>query len=69
MTAQGAKDAIAALRRSHDRLANVAKDAMPEALSRQSGSSEWTVADVFSHLGSASEIALTTLQAGAFPGL
>lgn len=35
-----------------------------EALTHQSGSDEWTVADVLSHLGSGAEIGLGTLTAG-----
>jgi uncharacterized protein (TIGR03083 family) len=37
---------------------------MAGPLDRQSGSSEWTVAQVLSHLGSAAEIGLATLTAG-----
>lgn len=64
MTAEGARSAITALRRSHDQLAGFAQGADPGMLQKQSGCSEWTVADVLSHLGSASEIGLATLQSG-----
>jgi uncharacterized protein (TIGR03083 family) len=36
----------------------------PDQLEMQSGASEWTVAEVLSHLGSAAEIGLNTLTAG-----
>jgi uncharacterized protein (TIGR03083 family) len=62
--AETAKDAIAALRRSHDELVTIIEGLDPEALTTASGSSEWTVADVLSHLGSAAEIGLNTLTAG-----
>jgi uncharacterized protein (TIGR03083 family) len=47
---------IAALRRLHDRLAGVASGLTDDQLSSRSGSSEWSVADVLSHLGSGAEI-------------
>jgi uncharacterized protein (TIGR03083 family) len=59
-----ARDAIAAFRRSHDELAALTQRLDSEGLRAQSGSSEWTVADVLSHLGSAAEIALGTLTEG-----
>lgn len=52
---------IIALRHTHDHLAEVAGGLTDDQLSRQSGSSEWTVADVLSHLGSGSEINRYTL--------
>jgi uncharacterized protein (TIGR03083 family) len=64
MSEVAAKDAIAALRRSHDELVAFVEGLGPDALEKQSGASEWTVADVASHLGSASEIGLNTLTAG-----
>ena len=60
MTA-GAGDGIAALRRSHDDLVSFVEKADPAALDATSGSSEWSVADVLSHLGSAAEIGFGTL--------
>jgi uncharacterized protein (TIGR03083 family) len=59
-----ARDAIAALRRSHDELTAFVQGLDPDQLEIQSGASEWTVAEVLSHLGSAAEIALNTLIAG-----
>jgi uncharacterized protein (TIGR03083 family) len=54
---------IAALRNSHERLAALAA-AMTEAqLTGQSYDTDWTVAQVFSHLGSGAEIASLTLEA------
>lgn len=64
--AQGAKDAIAALRRSHDEMVGFVGGLEPEALERRSGSKDWTVADVLSHLGSAAEIGLNTLTTATF---
>jgi len=48
--------AIASLRAHHDRLAALVADSNEEALTAQSGASEWSVADVLSHLGSGAEI-------------
>ena len=53
---------ITALRRLHDHLAGVASGLTEDQLASQSGSSEWTVADVLSHLGSGAEINRYTLQ-------
>ena len=59
-----AKEAIAALRRAHDETAQLAESLREDQLGGRSGSAEWTVAQVLSHLGSASEIGLATLRAG-----
>lgn len=61
---QSAKEAIAALRRSHDEMVAFIDKLSPEDLQRPSGASEWTVAQVFSHLGSAAELGLNTLTSG-----
>lgn len=61
---QGAKEAIAALRRSHDELATFIEELEAEDLERPSAASEWTVAQVLSHLGSAADIGLNTLTTG-----
>ena len=53
---------IAALRRTHDHLAGVVGSLTDDQLTAPSGSSEWTVADVLSHLGSGSEINIYTLR-------
>jgi uncharacterized protein (TIGR03083 family) len=54
---------IAALRTNHDQLAELVSGAGPDDLKKTSGASEWTVADVLSHLGSGSELFLVRLQA------
>jgi uncharacterized protein (TIGR03083 family) len=58
-----ADQAISALRTGHDALAGVVADLPAEGLTGPSGASEWTVADVLSHLGSGAEIGLATLEA------
>ena len=54
---------ISALRSSHDRLATLVAGLGPDDLRRGSGSSEWSVAQVLSHLGSGAEIALGSVRA------
>jgi uncharacterized protein (TIGR03083 family) len=49
---------IAALRTEHDHLAGLVPGLSDDQLTGPSGASEWRVADVLSHLGSGSEIAL-----------
>jgi uncharacterized protein (TIGR03083 family) len=61
--AESAKDAIQAYRRSHDEAASQVAGFGPDQLGTGSGAAEWTIAQVLSHLGSSSEIALGTLQA------
>ena len=56
---------IAELRRTHDHLAKTAVGLSDEQLRGPSGASEWTVADVLSHLGSGAEISRHTLQKAA----
>jgi len=63
--AESAWDAIKAFRRSHDETARQVADFGPDQLRAGSGAAEWTVAQVLSHLGSSSEIALDTLTARA----
>jgi uncharacterized protein (TIGR03083 family) len=53
---------IAALRSAHDDLAVRNADFDADDLARISGSREWTVAQVLSHLGSGSVITLATLE-------
>ena len=53
---------IAALRSNHDHLAAVVGGLTDEQLRAPSGASDWTVADVLSHLGSGSEINRYTLE-------
>jgi uncharacterized protein (TIGR03083 family) len=62
--AQEARDAISALRRSHDELVTIVEGLDPDGLARQSGATEWTVAQVLSHLGSAAEIGVNMLAVG-----
>jgi len=62
--AESARDAIQAFRRSHGEAARQVAGFGPDQLRAGSGAAEWTVAQVLSHLGSSSEIALDTLRAG-----
>lgn len=55
---------IAALRADHEVLATAAAGFSPDQLKGPSGCSDWTVAQVFSHLGSGAEITLATFRAG-----
>jgi uncharacterized protein (TIGR03083 family) len=59
------RDLIATMRSLHDRLAQVVVELGPDQLRAGSYDSEWTVADVLSHLGSGSELALMRLRAGS----
>src|ERR1700712_5473289 len=54
---------IAALRSEHDTLASAVPALTTEQLTGPSGASEWTVADVLSHLGSGAEITLAGFRA------
>ena len=47
---------IASLSEHHEQLASFAAGLTDEQLTQQSGASDWTVADVLSHLGSGAEI-------------
>lgn len=58
-----ADPAISALRAVHGALADRVAGYDDAALARTSGATEWTVAQVLSHLGSGAEIASATLQA------
>jgi uncharacterized protein (TIGR03083 family) len=58
------KDAIAALRRSHDEMTAFVEGLSLDRLERGSGCSEWSVAAVLSHLGSQAEIGYHTLMDG-----
>lgn len=53
---------IAALRTGHDDLTAFVSGLDGDGLARPSGSSEWTVAQVLSHLGSGAEIGLAALR-------
>ena len=54
---------IAALRANHDTLAAIVPTLTDDQLTGPSGASEWSVAQVLSHLGSGAEITLATYQA------
>ncbi|MEV7630502.1 maleylpyruvate isomerase family mycothiol-dependent enzyme [Actinoplanes sp. NPDC089786] len=54
---------IAALRSEHDTLASIVRGLSAEQLISPSGASDWTVADVLSHLGSGAEINLAGFRA------
>lgn len=54
---------IATLRESHDRLADLAGSLTPEQVREQSYPTEWTNAQVLSHLGSGAELSLLRLPA------
>ena len=58
-----ADQAISALRTGHDTLTGLVAELPDGALTGPSGASEWTIADVLSHLGSGAEIGLATLEA------
>lgn len=53
---------ITALRSIHDELVALVRDLSDEQLLAPSGSTEWPVAQVLSHLGSGAEISLATLR-------
>lgn len=57
-----ARDLVATLRTLHDRLAAATVDLSPEQLRTTSYATEWTVADVLSHLGSGAELTLMRLD-------
>jgi uncharacterized protein (TIGR03083 family) len=54
---------IAALRSEHDTLTGVVSALSAEQLTGASAASEWTIADVLSHLGSGAQITLAGLRA------
>ena len=54
---------IEALRQEHDTLVGIARELTDDQLSGRSGASEWSVAQVLSHLGSGAEITLASLHA------
>ncbi|HVT64222.1 MAG TPA: maleylpyruvate isomerase family mycothiol-dependent enzyme [Mycobacteriales bacterium] len=54
---------ITAIGDHHDALADVIPNLSDDELTAPSGASEWTVAQVFSHLGSGAELGLATFQA------
>jgi uncharacterized protein (TIGR03083 family) len=60
-----AREVIGAYRRSHDAISAQVESFREEDLLKASGATEWNVAKVLSHLGSSSEIAVSTLRSGA----
>jgi uncharacterized protein (TIGR03083 family) len=65
---QGPRAWIAALRNSHERLASLVAPLTPEQLREPAYPTEWSIAQVLSHLGSGAEIALLTLPAALGQG-
>jgi uncharacterized protein (TIGR03083 family) len=63
------RDLIRVLRAMHDRLAEVVIDLGPEQLRTRSFATEWTVAEVLSHLGSGAELSMLRLATGGDDGL
>lgn len=59
---------IQALRASHDRLTGIVDRLDADQLRRQSYASQWSIADVLSHLGSGAEIFLLNLNSGLAEG-
>jgi uncharacterized protein (TIGR03083 family) len=59
-----ARAAIGALRTAYDEFTALVNRMGRDDLRAQSGSSEWTIADVLSHLGAGAEISLGTLTTG-----
>jgi uncharacterized protein (TIGR03083 family) len=59
-----APDPIAALRASHDRLKAVVTPLTPAQLRQRGYPSEWSIAQVLSHLGSGAEISTLVVDAG-----
>jgi uncharacterized protein (TIGR03083 family) len=64
-----ADNAVTALRSGHDDLVNHVESLTPEQVTGPSGASQWSIADVLSHLGSGAEIGLAALESslGAEP--
>ncbi len=58
------KDCLEQLHKGHDDAVSLARSLCPEAYERISYCPGWTVAQVFSHLGSGAEIGLAILEAG-----
>jgi len=59
----GARARIKALHNSHDRLSSLLEGVAPEQVSGPSYCSDWTIAQVLSHLGSGAEIFSLMIQA------
>jgi uncharacterized protein (TIGR03083 family) len=57
-------DPIASLRASHERLRSVVEPLTPEQIRQPAYPSEWSIAQVLSHLGSGAEIGALVVEAG-----
>lgn len=68
MATTDASSWVRAVRASHDRLAGLVAGFDSDALRTQSYDTEWSVADVLSHLGSGAEISALYLEAGVTGG-
>ena len=68
MATTDASSWVRAVRASHDRLAGLVAGLDGAALRTQSYDTEWSVADVLSHLGSGAEISALYLEAGVAGG-
>jgi uncharacterized protein (TIGR03083 family) len=58
------RELIANLRALHDNLAAFTRELGPDQLRERSYATEWSVADVLSHIGSGAELSLLRLRAG-----
>lgn len=63
-TVTDAQPWVSALRSSHDRLSGIVAGLDSDGLRAQSYDTEWSIADVLSHLGSGAEIHLLNVNAG-----
>ena len=68
MATTDASSWVRAVRASHDRLAGLVAGFDSDALRTQSYDTDWSVADVLSHLGSGAEISALYLKAGVTGG-
>jgi uncharacterized protein (TIGR03083 family) len=64
MTDASTADPISVLRSSHERLRTVVAPLTPDQLRQRAYTSEWSIAQVLSHLGSGAEINALSLDAG-----
>jgi len=64
-TVTDAQPWVSALRASHERLSGIVAGLDSDGLRSQSYDTEWSIADVLSHLGSGAEIHMLTVNAGA----
>jgi uncharacterized protein (TIGR03083 family) len=61
---ESAREVIQTVQRAHDDLIGLARELSVDQLKAQSACSDWSVAQVLSHLGSAAEIGRNTVTAG-----